>query len=122
LVRPVPAKFEPVPIQHIEASAETLAACVEKLSRAVQIAKEGELDALFLMWNKRHTDAIRMISGLGTHALSLVDEQVLDKKLGRPSRPEEVRARSAKEVERQRRKRAEAGIAPKKRGRPRKTP
>jgi hypothetical protein len=118
----MPVTWNPVDIGEVELVAESVGKATEDLSRICQKAKEGGLSTVWLPWTQATLSAAGVISSAAAAGISDIEEQVLSHKLKRPCRAERQKTKSARDVALRKEKRDQSGIAPKKRGRPRKTP
>ncbi len=105
-----------VSLDEIEATADSMLRCSEKLSQAAQVMRQNGLDSLSLHWSETTYSALQRVLKIGPSALENVDEAVWAKKSNRPSLAEKEKARAARDNAK--RKKPEPSSHPKKRGRP----
>lgn len=118
----MPVKRDPISLAHIEDVADCLRVCAEHLATVSVRMNEAGLKDLWMVWNRKHDDAIDFISGLGTQALAEIDDAIRRHKRGLPNRHAVGREKSRRDYEVSQSRKADTPKAPtKKRGRPRKS-
>lgn len=109
--------LNPLTVDEIAATAESMLRCSQKLSQAVQVMKDEGLAEIHVHWSDTTYRALQRVLKIGAEALSSADEAVWAKRNNRPTLAEQEKARAARDNA----KRKKPDEPPKKRGRPRKS-
>lgn len=104
-----------VSIDEIEATAESLLRCGQKLTQASQLMRQEELESVHLHWSESTFRSLQRILKIGPEALSAADEAAWAKKSNQKTLAEKEKERAARDNAR---RKPQPKSPPKKRGRP----
>ena len=82
----MPVTYNKVSQQQVAAIAETMLTAGEKLTQALMLMKQYEMDEAYLPWTAATLRSLNSVLTLGTQAISEIEEQQSAKRLGLPSR------------------------------------
>lgn len=96
----MPITYQKVTQEEVEETAHTLLKCGERLTIALQMMKQEELEALWLPWTAATRRAVDMVKYLGSQAVVEAEDQIDSVRRNRPIRHEVQSRKSRYEAER----------------------
>lgn len=116
--------FEKQTTSQIEMTADALVRAAGHLTTSLQQMQQAGLSDAWIVWSRRHSDAVALIAGTARVAAGMIEEQIVSHGRGESSFYDRQSEKIQRQTEKNREKRAEERdtlqLPPPKRGRPRK--
>lgn len=91
----MPVTYNKVSRQQLAAVAETMLKAGEKLTQALMMMQQYQMDEAYLPWTDATLRSVNAVVALGTQAMAEIDEQHASRQLGLPSRHEKQKKKTA---------------------------